>query len=250
MTGLPVQAHTDAGTGYLCTWPGRSPFFDDFFTFATHGTTLSGQVAQADVSVLAIVPMTGTVRGNHVTFLPLSGFGRFQGSMSGSNLSLFAADGDGPTVSIHCSLVTDANWRKTVPSMGLKGPQRSAPDTVATYDLTLANLGAHAADWSGTTVADGNEAWPIKVTTGPVSAAHDVSVTVSTDDKVRVEATRSTSGRCWYLVNNDEASAGNGGIVGLPRMPPGEKLVYASPRGEVASTCNSGPVETVLRREG
>ncbi len=145
-------------------------------------------------------------------------------------------------------LVNDSTWKKTIPSIGLNGPQRNAADTVATYDLTLANLGASAADWSGITVADGAQAWPIKVITGPVSAAHDVSVTVSTDAKVRVEATRSTGGRCWYLVNNDEASAENGGVLGLPRIPHGDKLTYASPRGVTEPTCNSGPVETSLQR--
>jgi len=248
-SGRPVQVHTPPGMGYLCTWPGDSAFHDDFFTFSTKGSTLSGHVSEADVSALATVPMTGTVDGNHLTLLPLSGFGRFQGSVSGSELSLTAADGDSGNVGIDCSLVDDAKWRQTIPKMGFEEPPQSPSDTVAVYDLEMVGFGSGGADWAGTNLAFGHVAWHIHTTSGPVSAVHYVSMTKIGDTKFRVEATRSATGRCWYRMDNDGSSASNGGIKGVQAVPAGTSHLYASPQGVPESSCNSSPVGTPLQSQ-
>lgn len=237
--------HTPPGMGYLCTWPGDSAFHDDFLTFSTKGSTLSGQVSQADLTVVATVPMTGTVHGNDVTFLPLSGFGRYQGIVSGTAFSLTAANGDSPNITIDCSLVTDAKWRQTIPMMGLGNRVRGLSDSVAVYDLLIAGPSfGGVADWVGTRLAFGHVAWHIHRSTGPVSAVHYVSI--SQQPYFRVEATRSATGRCWYEFQNDGTSASNGGIAGLAAVPAGQASLYASPQGAVWSSCSAKPVGTPL----
>ena len=247
--GQPVGVHTPPGMGYLCTWPGDSAFHDDFFTFSARGSTLSGQVSEADISALATVPMTGIVHGNQLTILPLSGFGRFQGSISGSALSLTAANGDSGNVAINCSLVEDAKWRQTIPKMGFEEPPQRPADTIAVYDLEMVGFHAEAAAWAGTTLAFGHVAWRIRTTSGSVSAAHDVSLTKIGHTDFRVEATRSATGRCWYRMDNDGSSASNGGLKGLVAVPPGTSHLYASPPGVQEASCSSSPVGTPLQSQ-
>lgn len=250
VSGQPVQVHTPLGMGYLCTWPGDGAF-NLYFKFSTKGSTLSGEVSVPESSGLETVPMTGTVRGNHLTFLPLSGFGRYRGSVSGTELSL-RADGGGddiPGPATECSLVGDSKWRQTIPAMGFKLPPRGSSDTVAFYDLQMAIVGGGvgAADWAGTTLAFGHLAWHVHTTSGPVSATHDVSVTEIGKPRFIVEATRSATGRCWYLLMNRGSSPSNGGVLGLPTVAPDSSAPYASARGVVQSSCNSSRVGTPIQ---
>jgi type IV pilus assembly protein PilA len=50
-------------------------------------------------------------------------------------------------------------------------------------------------------------------TSGP-GTAHNVSVYVTTDGYIVILAAESADGRCWFAEDNEEASAGNGGLAG------------------------------------
>jgi hypothetical protein len=77
----------------------------------------------------------------------------------------------------------------------------------------------------------------VSYTSGPVTLPNQISVDVSNDGNVLFLATRSASGTCWYMVQDQEEQPGNGGLIGVPTVS--FSGVFSSASGLVEQSCSA-----------
>src|ERR1700722_12565228 len=111
---------TPAGSGFHCVEDG---WIHDFFTFAVKGDIVRGHVIETNVSNRAELPMNGAAYGTRITLIPLSGFGSYEGTLSGDSLRISGMTEGGPQP-LQCSLTTDARWHAAISQVPPNAPRQ------------------------------------------------------------------------------------------------------------------------------
>lgn len=130
--GSSISYRTPSASGFHCVQEG---WIHDFFTFSIADGIVTGHVVQSNVSTRAELPMNGSETGRKITLIPLSGFGVYQGTLSGDSLRISSMT-EGAPEPLQCSLTTDTDWNasiSTVPPNASR--QLSTADFLAQFDL-------------------------------------------------------------------------------------------------------------------
>ena len=227
-SSAPFADGTPNGEGFVCA-----------NTLYLSWTTSGGQIHGIAVSGLRAFgqePLTGTQSGDRVT-LDIAG-GRTTGQLTTSSLIL----DDGAHVSVTCTLKTRAQFEAGGSRTGTGSavsPSDRATQSNIVNALTAAKAQFVNSQSYGSTdplVAQLEMAEPsLQFTARPSTGQADMSVLVAPNGQSVLLAARSSTGRCWYAVDNEQATT----APGLPASAPPGVSYDASPSGATQATCSA-----------